>query len=113
MHVKLSHREVRRKLARLRRKQFHSRAAFRRFRRKTGETVGDLLLRVRIEMLGQRMQRRVISRVHTRAPAHSKKFARAQQRALTQFVVSFRNRWRRRTYCLPDYQIADCGHRLR
>ena len=69
------------------------------FLRQSGQTVGDLLLRVRLNLLSTRIQRKVVA-------GHRSN----REQALSRFVKSFRIKWTGRTYCSPRYAIADCGH---
>lgn len=80
--------------------EFHSRRAFRTFQRSSGETIGDLLLRVRLNLLSQRIQRRVVA---------GHRSSSSQEQALAGFVRAFKSRWQVQTYCATQYEIADCG----
>jgi hypothetical protein len=90
---------VRRDFDRIRRAQFPKRSEFRRFLRQSGQTVPDLLLRVRLNLDSSAIQRHV---------AEGKSGAAAQA-ALSEFVKTFRLKWRAQTACLPAYAIANCG----
>ncbi len=100
LHVEASAVEVRRKFDQIRRQQFGKPGEFRAFLRKTGQTVADLLLRVRLSMLTTRMQQLVEGRgsTHTR------------RRALQRFVKRFQRTWKAQTYCETIYKTPDCGH---
>lgn len=100
LHVEASAVEVRRKFDQLRRQQFGKPGEFRTFLRTTGQTVADLMLRVRLSLLTTRMQRR----------AEGRGSAHARQRALKRFVKSFERKWTAQTYCEPLYKMSRCGH---
>ncbi|HXB65121.1 MAG TPA: hypothetical protein VNV42_09640 [Solirubrobacteraceae bacterium] len=101
--IELSAGAVRHQFDHLRAQQFPKRSAFNRFLSKTGQTVGDLLLRVRLGMLTSRIQERVTGH----GDAHQKR------RALTRFVKHFERKWKAQTYCETLYKVAHCGHTAR
>lgn len=92
---------VRRTFDRIRDQQFPRRREFRRFLRQSGQTVADLLLRVKLNLLSARIQKRVVA---------GHRGARSRERALSRFVREFKARWTAQTYCAPAYAVADCGH---
>jgi hypothetical protein len=93
--------EVRRAFDHIRREQFHKKGEFTAFLRSSGQTVADLLFRVRLNLLSARMQRQIIVGQHG---------AGAQEHAITHFVSEFKSKWRAQTYCAPVYALSDCGH---
>lgn len=101
LHVHVSTQAVRNQFNRIRKEQFPRRRAFRRFLRQTKQTVADLLLRVELNILSQRIQRRATSR--RRGP-------RGVAHAMSEFVKRFRVKWTNLTYCTPQYAVQDCGH---
>jgi hypothetical protein len=101
LNVQVSERTVRRNFDRIRAQQFPHHGEFRKFLRSSGQTVADLLFRVRLNLLSTRIQRRVVAGERTAA---------GRQRALEHFFKAFRETWRARTYCVPAYAVADCGH---
>ena len=92
---------VRRAFDRISHQQFPRRGEFKKFLRQTGETVADLLLRIRLNLLSQRIQSEVVAGHHGE---------RARQQALKRFAEGFKARWMAQTYCEPAYAVADCGH---
>lgn len=90
--------QVRRQFLKIKRQQFNTRREFRRFLRQSGQTVTDLLLRVRLDLLSTKLRDRV-------AP-------HGDQKALDRFVREFQAEWPPRTYCLSGYVVMDCGHQL-
>lgn len=93
--------EVRRDFDRIRSTQFHKRREFEAFLRKSGQTVADLLFRVELNLLSQRIQKQVVAGHHS---------ASSKRRALSQFVKGFKAKWEAQTYCASEYDDKDCGH---
>jgi hypothetical protein len=101
LNVHVSEVEAKRSFDRIRAQQFPKRREFTAFLRQSGQTVADLLFRVKLNLLSTRIQRRVLAGHHG---------AQQQQRALLLFVRGFKARWKSVTYCEPQYVVADCGH---
>jgi hypothetical protein len=101
LNVRVSPAQVRRRLDRIRHEQYPKRREFKAFLRSSGQTVADVLLRVRLNILSERIQRQVLTDVHG---------AKAREEALTRFVKEFKSKWGAQTYCSPQYTISDCGH---
>jgi foldase protein PrsA len=101
LNVQVSNQEVRRAFDRTRRQQFPKRREFEAFLKSSGQTVADLLFRVRINLLTMRVQRQVLAGQHGAA---------AQENALAQFAKQFTTKWRAQTYCAPAYAVHGCGH---
>jgi SurA N-terminal domain len=101
LHVGVSAREVRRTFERIRKSEFHKQREFQAFLKRSGEDVADLMLRVKLNLLSQRIQKHVLA-------GHSGEASR--RAALMRFVTAFKRRWKPRTYCTPQYAVADCGH---
>jgi hypothetical protein len=101
LNIHISEEEVRRGFDRDRREQFPKRREFQALLKRTGQTVADLLLRVRLKLTSTRIQKRVVA-------GHSG--AKAQQQALAHYVADFRRKWRAQTYCVQDYATFDCAH---
>lgn len=92
--------EVKRTFERIRHEQFPKRREFRAFLKSSGETVADLLLRVRLNLLSSKIQRHVVEGQST---------PEGREQALTSWVKSFRETWRAQTYCVPAFAVNDCG----
>lgn len=99
--VHITRYEVHREFNRLYKQQFHTRREFQVFLEQTKQTVRDLLLRVELELLSQRVQSRVVAGHHG---------ALSLARALNEFDSKFRRKWTSQTYCAPHYAVQDCGH---
>jgi hypothetical protein len=100
LKVHVSEVKVKRTFDRIRAQQFPKRREFTAFLRQSGQTVADLLFRVKLNLLSTRIQRRVLAGSH----------GAQQQRALLRFVKGFKTRWMSMTYCEAPYVVADCGH---
>ena len=97
----VSRAQVNRSLRRQRRQSFATRRDYRKFLRTSGQTPTDIRLRVRVDMLSNRIRRQV-----TRGAATP----REEQRWLDEFVLEFRRKWSARTACLPPWFVeGDCG----
>jgi len=99
--VHVSAAAVRRQFDQIRHQQFPRQRDFKRFLKKSRETVADLLLRVELDMLSARVQRRITA---------GHRGAKAQQEALSRFIMNFKDKWTSHTYCAPQYAVRDCGH---
>jgi hypothetical protein len=99
--ISVSAAEVRKTFDRVRNLEFHKRREFERFLRKSGETEADLMFRVELNLLSERIQKSVIA---------GHRGASSKQRALSQFVKAFKVKWQSQTYCASEYAVADCGH---
>ena len=93
--------EVRKSFERIRHQEFPKRRGFDKFLRQSGQTVADLLFRVELNLLSQRIQKSVTAGHHSQA---------SKLRALSQFVKAFKLKWQAQTYCASEYAVADCGH---
>jgi hypothetical protein len=103
LNIHVTKGEVRHAFARARAEEFPKQNTFKAFLRESGETVSDLLFRVRLKLLSQRIQRDVL---------RSHRGAGNRQRALERFVHAFTRRWEAQTYCDPAYAVETCGHVL-
>jgi hypothetical protein len=101
LHIHLSAAAVRKRFEHIRTQEFPKHGEFGRFLEQSGETVGDVLLRVRLNLLLQGIQKHVLA-------GHRSTHSRAL--ALERFVRGFRTNWRARTYCESAYAVQDCGH---
>jgi hypothetical protein len=101
LNIVVSEAEVRHTFDHVRGEQFPKRREFKVFLRKSGQTIADLLFRVRLNLLSTEIQRHVLA-------GHRGK--KSRQRALGSFVDAFKLKWTAQTYCEPSYATADCGH---
>ncbi len=100
-NIVVSDAEVRHTFDHLRAQQFPKRRAFKRFLKRSGQAVADILFRVRLSILSERIQKAVVAGHHG---------ARSRRHALESFVHEFKAEWKAQTYCAPTYAIQDCGH---
>jgi SurA N-terminal domain len=100
-NIVVSEAAVRHTFDHLRAQQFPKRRAFKRFLKQSGQTVADILLRVRLSILSGRIQSTVVAGHHG---------ARSRRRALESFIHEFKAEWKAQTYCAPAYAVQDCGH---
>jgi hypothetical protein len=98
--VEVSASRVLRTFDRIRHEQFPKRKEFRAFLKRSGETVADLLLRVRLNLSSMAIQQQIVAGQTTEA---------GRDQALANFVTSFSARWRAQTYCLRAFSVHDCG----
>jgi hypothetical protein len=101
LHINVSVVTVRREFARIRGEQFPKLSEFRAFLVRSGQTMADLLFRVRVNITSERTQRHVLARHHG---------ARRKARALRRFLGSFKTKWMARTFCEPAFIVPYCGH---
>jgi hypothetical protein len=99
--IVISEAAVRKSFDRARDRGFPHPGEFRKFLASSGETVADLLFRVRLNLLSEQIQKQVLAGHHGK---------RAQRQALANFVGEFKSRWMGQTYCEPAFTVADCGH---
>ena len=98
--VNVSEAAVKRHFDHIRAEQFPHRREFRKFLRNSGQTIADLLLRVRLNILSQAIQKHVLAAANG---------AEAKQRALSEFIKSFKARWQSQTVCVKAFTVLDCG----
>jgi hypothetical protein len=101
LNIHVTEAEVRHAFDHIRGQQFPNRREFTAFLKQSGETVADLLLRVRLKLTSERIQRHVLASHHGK---------RSRRRALERFVHDFSAKWMAQTYCEPAYAVQDCGH---
>lgn len=95
LHIAVTAAEVRHTYDRISHQQFPHARELRKFLKSSGQTVADLLFRVRLNLLSSRIQEHVL-----------------KHGSLGRFVRQFRKRWEGRTYCKKAYTVTDCGREL-
>jgi hypothetical protein len=98
--VHVTEAEVRHSFDHIRNQVFHTRREFHAFLRASGETLGDLVFRMRLNLTSVRIQRHIIAGHHG---------TRSKERALETFVVNFKRKWQAQTSCASQFAVADCG----
>jgi hypothetical protein len=101
LNIHVSEGEVRHTFDHLRAQQFPKKREFKTFQKQSGQTIADLLFRVRLNLNSTRIQKHVLA---------GHRGARSQQQALKRFVHDFKLKWEAQTYCDPAYAVTDCGH---
>jgi hypothetical protein len=101
LNIHVSEGEVRHTFDHLRAQQFPKKREFKAFQKQSGQTIADLLFRVRLNLNSMRIQKHVLA---------GHRGARSQQQALKRFVHDFKLKWEAQTYCDPTYAVTDCGH---
>jgi hypothetical protein len=101
LNIHVSEGEVRHTFDHLRAQQFPKKREFKAFQKQSGQTIADLLFRVRLNLNSTRIQKHVLA---------GHRGARSQQQALKRFVHDFKLKWEAQTYCDPGYAVTDCGH---
>jgi hypothetical protein len=96
--VAVTDRQVHARLISIVRQEFPAKGSFARFLHSSPYTVSDLLLRIKLEMLSERIERKVLGRAGKAT----------QKRSFAAFKTAFRKRWTARTDCRPGYVVLNC-----
>jgi foldase protein PrsA len=132
-HVVVSDKQVHARLASIARQDFPGKGAFASFLHSSPYTVSDLLLRIKLEMLSERLEHKALghaakvtqAQIASYYAAHRSRFAhqplskvsasigeelrsQSQERAFATFKTAFRKRWTARTDCRPGYVVLEC-----
>ncbi len=91
--------EVKQRLAKVKQQSFPKASSFARFLSSSGETEADLLARVKVELLQQRIA----------AQVSAGKSAAQRGATLAAFERAFQQRWKAQTTCKPGYVMEDCA----
>jgi hypothetical protein len=101
LNIHVSEGEVRHTFDHIRNQQFPKKNEFKGFLKQSGQTVADLMFRVRLNITSTRIQKHVLA---------GHRGSRSQQRALKRFVHDFKLKWEAQTYCDSAHAVTDCGH---
>jgi len=82
---------------------FPTEKAFREFLRSSGESVGDIKGRLKVDLLSDKIRADVTKGLND---------SQAQD-ALTRFVRAFQSKWKSRTTCNRSFAVDICGHRAK
>jgi hypothetical protein len=96
--IKLSDAEVKRELVKEKVAAFPEPAKFKAYLHSSGETVSDLLLNLKVHLLGQKLEQRELKG----------KSQAAKEKAFEAFVKVFRKKWIAKTECRAGYIVKDC-----
>jgi hypothetical protein len=92
--------QVSRELVRLKKKAFRNEAQYRRFLREAHFTNRDVRERVKIQILSQKIQVRILSGLSKAE----------RQRAFSRFIKEYAARWQSRTICATGYVTERCSN---
>jgi foldase protein PrsA len=136
--VEISDKQVMAHFEELKREQFPKEAEFQKFLADTGQTVADLLVRVKLSMISTKLQEKVTKSYENVSEAQIAKYyaehkseyvkgkvqqsleqvkstirqqlvAQGQQTALAKFGKELQGRWKARTECRPEYVVQECA----
>ncbi len=97
--VDVSEAEVQKRLAEVQQKQFKKPAELQEYLKKNHETMADLQLRVKLELLESAIAAKVTAAKHTAAE---------KKAALASFQDQFEAKWKAKTSCAKGYAMGDC-----
>jgi hypothetical protein len=97
--ISVSETAVSKHLAEAQQKVYHTPAELQKYLAKAKETMADLLLRAKAELLESAISQQVLSAKHTTAE---------KQAALSSFKTAFQAKWKAQTSCQPGYVVEDC-----
>ena len=133
--VKISDAEVKKQFEKIKSQQFPKPAEFEKFLANSGQTVSDLLLRVKLNLLSSKIQQKIVKEKSKVSQAQIAKYykqnakrfsvakqtlkqaeasiksqlaATQQQTALSTYVKEFKKKWMAKTECRVGYVVADC-----
>jgi foldase protein PrsA len=98
--IVISKAKIRASLREQKRQSFPNERAWQRFLASSHQTEADIMQRIRLDLLSNRLRDRVIA--HARTPE-------GQQKRLDRFVKRFTRKWKARTVCGEGYSTSDCG----
>jgi hypothetical protein len=98
-HITVTRKEVMRAFAQDKRKAYPKPGAFKRFLKESGQTISDVLFRVRVNLI----YKRLIAQFEARLKLGPNAAQSAVDRAA-------REHWRPLTYCHESYTMFDCAH---
>ena len=101
--IRVSDDEVRRELERFRKEQIGSKVAFEAYMRDTFQTYEDELLRMRMDLYSNALQRLAGKRAHVTSKS-------ATVEAYLRTLAETGRRWASRTTCAPDYVTQNCSN---
>jgi hypothetical protein len=132
-HVTVSDQQVHTRLAAIGRQDFSGKGSFERFLHSSPYTVSDLLLRVKLQMLSERLEHRVLAgaakvtqaQIASYYAAHRSRYAhhslsavsasikqemrsQREEKSFAAFKAAFRKRWTARTDCRAGFVVLEC-----
>jgi Raf kinase inhibitor-like YbhB/YbcL family protein len=97
--ISVSEAAIHKRFTEIEHEEFKQPGELKTFMSKSGETMADLLLRVKIELLESAISQRVTASKHSSAE---------KQAALAAFQAAFQKRWKAKTTCKSGYVVEDC-----
>lgn len=97
--ISVSEAAIHKRFTEIEHEEFKQPGELKTFMSKSGETMADLLLRVKIELLESQISQRVTASKHSSAE---------KQAALAAFQAAFQKRWKAKTTCKSGYVVEDC-----
>jgi hypothetical protein len=97
--IDVSEAEVHKRLEEVRKKQFKKPAELQEYLKRNHETMADLQLRVKLELLESAIAKKVTAAKHTAAE---------KKAALASFQDRFEAKWKAKTSCAKGYAMGDC-----
>lgn len=101
-HIVVTRAQVKAQFNKTKKEAFSTEKEFRKFLRASGETVSDLLERIKIDLLAEAIRNDVTKGLND---SQSKE-------ALIRFAKNFHSRWKQRTVCNRHFAIDLCGHKV-
>jgi hypothetical protein len=97
--INVSEAEVHKRLEEVQKKQFKKPSELQEYLTKNHETMADLLLRVKLELIESAISRKVTATKHTAAE---------KKASLASFQAQFQSKWKAKTSCAAGYVTGDC-----
>jgi hypothetical protein len=97
--VDISEATIHKRLEEVQKKQFKQSDELQKYLAKNHETMADLLLRVKLELIESAISRKVTATKHTAAE---------KKAALASFQAQFRSKWKAKTSCAGGYVMGEC-----
>jgi hypothetical protein len=97
--VDISEAAAHKRLEEIQKKQFKAPGELPKYLAKNHETMADLLLRVKLELIESAISRKVTATKHTAAE---------KKAALASFQAQFQSKWKAKTSCAAGYVTGDC-----
>lgn len=101
MDIRISSRQVSSQLAQLRKQAFKNPAQYYEFLRESHLTRSDVRERVKVQLLSQRIQERILAGPGSESET---------RKAFATFVAEYEERWRSRTVCAVGFEIDRCSN---
>jgi parvulin-like peptidyl-prolyl isomerase len=108
MGISVTPAQIDTELAQIKRQNFKTEAAYRKFLETSHFTERDTRERVKLQLLSTEVQARVTSQVRSRSSTQLTQ--QEQEAAFEKFVSGYQSRWKSRTVCAPDFAVEECAN---